>query len=580
MLFRPRLKLSVLAALVAISFAVFPARAQSDDEDEAPQAPVQIEEPKPEVKLPLQDLTNETLYQFLLGEVANQRGNAGIAAQTYLVLAKRTKDPRIARRAVEIATQARIPDIALESAKVWHESDAGSAQALQTIAVLLVSMQRVRDAEPYIAKLIALEGENPAGVFLRLGRLLASNPDKTANLSVVKELVRRHAALAEAQFALAQAAMLARDESLALDAIRRAAALRPQWEVPALFEAQVLQRNSPSQASGRLAAHLARFPDALEVRLAYARTLIGEQRYPEARAEFNRLLASSGDPDIVYAAGLLAFQARDLDIAEQSMKRLLDTGYRDSASARFLLGQIAEERKDWSGAVDWYRGIARGERAVPARLRTAQALVKMGRFDEARAYLRNAAQTNIEQQAQFIIAEAQLLRDANRSREAYGLLDDALKKTPDQPEILYDLALTAEKIDRHDVMEVHLRRLIQLQPENAHAYNALGYSLADRNVRLTEAQRLIEKAVELAPEDMFILDSLGWVLYRRGDLKAAIGHLTRAWTSRKDAEIGAHLGEVLWVAGQRDEAERVWKESLGNHPDNELLRNTIRRFKP
>jgi len=580
MSFRSLQKLAALASLLIASLAAFPACAQSDDEDEAPPLPAQIEAPRSEPRLPLQDLTNETLYQFLLGEVANQRGNAGIAAQTYLVMARRTKDPRIARRAVEIATQARIPDIALDSAKVWHESDAGSGQALQTITVLLVSMQRVREAEPYIAKLIALEGDSPGGVFLRLGRLLASNPDKVANLAVVRELVRRHEGLAEAQFALAQAAMLARDEALSLNAIRRAAALRPQWEVPALFEAQVLQSTSSSRASERLAAHLSRYPDALEVRLAYARTLIGEKRYPEARVEFNRLLASSGEPEIIYAAGLLAFQMRDLDIAEQSMKRLLDTGYRDISAARFLLGQIAEERRDWNGAIDWYRGISRGERALPARLRTAQALVKLGRFDEARAYLRNAAHNNIEQQAQFVIAEAQLLRDANRVSEAFGLLDEALKKTPDQPEILYDLALTAEKMERHDLMERHLRRLMQLQPENAHAYNALGYSFADRNVRLPEARRLIEKAVELAPDDMFILDSLGWVLYRMGELKTAIDHLKRAWASRQDAEIGAHLGEVLWVAGQREEAERVWRESLANHPDSDLLRNTIRRFKP
>ncbi len=580
MSFRHRLKPAALGSLLIAGLAVLPAWAQSEDEDETPRGPAQVEELRSESRLPLQELTNETLYQFLLGEVANQRGNAGIAAQTYLVIAKRTKDPRIARRAVEIATQARISDIALESAKVWHESDPGSAQALQTISVLLVSMQRVREAEPYIAKLIGLDGDSPAGVFLRLGRLLASNPDKAANLAVVRELVKRHPDIAEAQFSLAQAAMLARNEALALDAIRRAAELRPGWEVPALFEAQVLQRNSPARASERLAAHLARYPDALEVRLAHARTLIGEKRYPEARAEFNWLLASSGEPEIIYAAGLLAFQMRDLDIAEQSMKRVLDSGYRDISAARFVLGQIAEERKDWSGAIEWYRGISRGERALPARLRTAQALVKLGRLDEARAYLRNAAQTNTEQQAQFVIAEAQLLRDANRTSEAFGLLNEALAKTPDQPEILYDLALTAEKIERHDAMEAHLRRLIQLQPENAHAYNALGYSFADRNVRLPEARRLIEKAVELAPEDMFILDSLGWVLYRMGDLKAAIVHLTRAWTERQDAEIGAHLGEVLWVAGQRAEAERVWKDSLANHPESDLLRNTVRRFKP
>jgi Flp pilus assembly protein TadD len=180
---------------------------------------------------------------------------------------------------------------------------------------------------------------------------------------------------------------------------------------------------------------------------------------------------------------------------------------------------------------------------------------------------------------QLLVAEAQLLRDANRHGDAYDMLGQALQKVPDQPELLYDYALTAEKLERHDVAEENLRKLIQVKPDHAHAYNALGYSLADRNQRLPEARKLIEKALEISPEDYFIIDSLGWVLYRQGDLPGAARELRRAYAGRPDAEIGAHLGEVLWVMGERAEAERIWKEALEAGPDNETLQKTIKRLR-
>jgi tetratricopeptide (TPR) repeat protein len=187
---------------------------------------------------------------------------------------------------------------------------------------------------------------------------------------------------------------------------------------------------------------------------------------------------------------------------------------------------------------------------------------------------------NEPQRVQLLVAESQLLRDANQHKEAFDLLGDALAKVPDQPDLLYDHALTAEKLDRFDVLEANLKRLIQLRPEYAHAYNALGYSFADRNIRLPEAKQLIEKAVALAPEDYFIVDSLGWVLYRMGDLKGASAHLRRAWQNRPDGEIGAHLGEVLWMLGDRDEARRIWQEAQKVSPENETLQKTLKRFNP
>jgi tetratricopeptide (TPR) repeat protein len=587
-MFAPSRRLIAFAAmLLAASFFHSGARAQQqsddpdDDEDESPAAIVPAPASRPAANLPLRDLDEKTLYEFLLGEIAAQRGNPALAAQTYLDLAKRTRDPRVARRAVEVANFARMPDVALEAARIWHETDPASPQALQTVTVLLVGAKRIDEAEPYLAKLLATDENAAASGFLQLGRLLAGNPDGAANLRVVRQLAERYPNLPQAHFAVAQAAAAANDEALALDEVRRAAALRPDWEIAAMYEAQLLQKRAPGEAAKRLAAFLEKYPDSRDVRLNYARLLVLDRHYPEARAEFESILKRfPNDNDAIYAVGLLALQAKDYGIAEANMNRLLDLGYRDANAVRYTLGQIAEEQKDWTRAIDWYKSVQRGELVLPARMRVANAIARQGRLDEARAYLHSVPAGSETQRMQLLMAESQLLRDANQPREAFELLQQALRKTPDQPDLLYDLALTAEKLDRFDVLESSLKRLIKVKPDYAHAYNALGYSFADRNVRLPEAKQLIEKALEIAPGDYFIVDSLGWVLYRMGDLKSAAEQLRRAWEGRPDGEIGAHLGEVLWELGQHDEARRVWQEAQKASPENDTLQKTLKRFNP
>lgn len=564
----------VLLVLAALAWALPGAFAQQppsgQDAQDTPRRPGEA--------LPPNDLSPEVLYEFLIAEIALQRGSAGLAAQTLVDLAKRTRDPRIARRALEVANHARLGNFALDAARVWHEASPDSPQALQSLTALLIGARKVGEAEPYIERLLARDGTAAANGFMQLGRLLAANPDKRENLRVIERLAQKHADLPQAHFAVAQAALAADDESVALQEIRRAAELRPDWEAPALFEAQILQRKQPEAAMRRLADYLAKHPDSREVRLNYARVLVGERKYPEARGEFEKLLsANPGNADIIYAVGLLAVQTKDYEIAEANLKRLLNTGFRDPNSVRFTLGQIAEERKDYTQARDWYRSIARGEHFLASRMRYAQTLSKEGKLDEARNFLRTQ-DAGEGQDAQFVIAEAQLLRDAGRHADAYQVLGEALAKAPEQPELLYDHALTAEKLDRFDVLEANLRKLIGLQPNHAHAYNALGYSFADRNQRLDEARKLIEKALELAPEDYAIVDSMGWVLYRMGDRKGALEYLRRAFRGRPDGEIAAHLGEVLWEDGEREEAQRIWAETLKNHPADDVLQKTIKRF--
>jgi tetratricopeptide (TPR) repeat protein len=573
---------------IFLPFALIPALvaagacAQIDAAGEAP-ASAQSAQPKTLVaSAPAEpSLSEAMLYEFLLGEIAAQRGDPALAAQTYVELARRTRDPRVARRAVELASAARQQDLALEAARLWHETDPDSTRALQTVTALVVATGKVEDAEPYLAKLLAAKGTDTASGFMQLGRLLARAPDKAASLRVVRRLAEPYPKLPEAHFAVSQAALAADDEQAALTAIRRASALRPDWETAALFEAQILQTKSPAEAAARLERYLEQYPDQRDVRMNYARLLVLDKRFPQARAQFERLLADNpGNADVIYAVGLLAFQLKDYAVAERNLERLLELNYRDVNTVRYTLGQIAEEQKDWPKAIRWYESVGAGQQALPAQLRVASVMAKQGRLDEARAYLRGIVVKDEQQKVQILVAEAQILREANRLDEAYNMLGQALEQNPEEPDLLYDHALTAEKLERFDVLETNLRKLIAVRPDYAHAYNALGYSFADRNTRLEEARMLIERALELAPNDAFIVDSMGWVLYRQGDAKAAVTQLRRAWSLRPDAEIGAHLGEVLWSTGQREEANRIWDEALRDHPDNETLLKTLRRFRP
>jgi Flp pilus assembly protein TadD len=572
-----------LAACVALGQTAPGAAApeKAAPEQEAPDAAAPQEAPDDDAstaKLPEQELTEPLLYEILLAEIALQRGNSAFAAQSYADLAQRTGDPRIARRAVEIANVARTPQFALDAARVWHESDPDSVQALQTLALLLVGARKVEEAEPYLAKLLARNASAASGGFLQLARLLASNPDKQANLRVVRSLAEHYPDLPQAHMALAQASLAAGDEAAALQEIRRAAQLRPDWEVAAIYEAQILQPKSPERAAQALGAFLERYPRSREARLAYARLLTGERKYAEARVEFEKLLAAyPDDAEVRYAVGLLALQLKDYATAESNLKQLLEKDFRDPDSVRYTLGQAAEEQQKWSEAKRWYGGIKRGERLLPARLRIASIMAKQGHLAEAREFLRGVDASG-EERIQVLIAEAQLLRDAKHDKDAFDLLGKALEAQPEQPELLYDHAITAEKLERFDVLERSLRKLIRIKPDYAHAYNALGYSFADRNMRLPEARKLIQHALELSPGDAYIIDSMGWVLYRMGDLKGAADYLRRAYVGRPDAEIGAHLGEVLWQMGDRTEADRVWRESLKSHPENETLQRTVKRL--
>ena len=558
-----------------MSFAV-PAWAQTDVSDEAPAAAAKQAE-----NLPKLELTPKIVYQLLLAEIAGKRGSIQLSVGAYVDLAQSTRDPRVVRRAAELAIFARRPDAALDMAKLWIEIEPESPLARQMLVGLLLSAQRLDEAAVHLAKLISLEGEKKGDALLRLNRLLTGYPDKQAVRRLIENLTLPYDSIAEAHFLRAQAAANAGDDVRALVEIERARELRPKWDDAVLFKAQIQQRKGNAPAVETLRNYLKTYPGAREVRLAYARTLVGDKHYEEARREFAALLeASKEDPEAIYAVALLSLQLNDLVAAEVQFKRLLDLGVGDVNLVRLYLGQIAEDGKRPQDALHWYGMVTQSEQYLPAQLRIAKILVQQGRFEDGRAALQQAARGDPRDRIALLVAEAQLLADAGRNSEAFALLDGNLATQPDQPELLYESALLAERLGRFEVLERNLQKLIKIKPDHAHAYNALGYSLADRNLRLDEAQQLIEKALSLSPEDAFILDSKGWLLYRRGDSGGALEYLQRAYKQKPDPEIAAHLGEVQWMLGRRSDAEKTWSEAASANPGNEALSVAIKKFKP
>ena len=534
-----------------------------------------------EAAYPAQELTPQILYQLMLAEVAGARGQVSLAAQSYLDLARRTRDARIARRAAELAVFARQADLVTEASRLWLDLEPGSERAQQLTAGAMTSAARIDELQAQLAKALASQGERVGGALLGLNRGLGRIPDKVLIRRLVNQLTEPYLDHPEAHFARANAAYVAGDPAGASAAIDGALALRPDWEQAVILRAQLQQEQTPGAGVGVLRDYLAVHPEAREPRLTLARLLVAGRQFGPAREQFEILLQRSPDDrDVVHAVALLAMQQGDWAVAEKQFKRLLELGHPEPDTLRMYLGQIADQAKRPDDAIAWYKAIGPGGQYVMAQGRIAQLLAAGGKMAEARQHLQAAARETPAERAQYALLESQLLRDGNRNQDAFDVLDAALRAEPENPELLYESALMAERIERIEVMEGRLRKLIALKPDHAHAYNALGYSLADRKQRLDEAEALVRKGLALTPEDPFIIDSLGWVLYRRGELAGALEQLQKAFGLRADPEIAAHLGEVLWMLGRRDEAARVWKDAAKANPDNPVLADVIKKFKP
>lgn len=531
--------------------------------------------------LPNVELSDELLYEYLLTEIANQRGHKALAVEGSSDIARKTRDPRLAKRAAQFSLELGDMNKAIDAFSFWQEIEPEAMMATRMLSSLLLRGGRLEEARVEFVKVLKADEPDVGKTFLQLYPMTASYPDKAVVLQLMRDLAAPYPEVAEAHLVVAQLALAASDEMLALNEARQARKLRPEWDTPVALEAQLLRKSAPQQGLELLRRYLSSYPRASQIRLQYARALLEQKQYKAARDEFQQLLrASPDDVDLAFATALISLQLNDFSGAEAQLRQTLAKGGKGLDGAEYFLGQLSEAKEDEDEALVHYREVKAGEYLFSAQLRMVYLLNKRGKPDEARQHLQQAQATNNQQRVQLLMIEAQLLRGTLQFAEAYRVLQQGLVKFPRHPELLYEAAMTGEKLAKYDESEKLLRQLIQIKPDHAHAYNALGYSLLERNVRIAEAVVLVEKALELAPDDLAVMDSVGWAYFRSGKLDESVKMLKRAFAGNPDPEIAAHLGEVLWVRGDKEQATKLWQDSLKDNPDNAPLQAVMKRFLP
>jgi tetratricopeptide (TPR) repeat protein len=523
--------------------------------------------------------TSEAMFEFLVAEFAAQRGDTDGALSVYHRLARELKDPQIARRAVEAAIRARAFGPALESATLLLELDPESTLAREIMAALLANEGDLAKARETLGRMLE-KNANRGPVIMQLSHVLSKFPDKAAVLEATREITSPYLAIPESHYAVGVAGLIAGKLDTAMREADAALALRPSWEQGAILKAQVLRKSAPADVIAFYQSFVTRHPASQEVRMQLGRELAAERKLAEARDQFREVeKLARNDSQAAYATGLLSLQLEDYADAQLAFTRALKQGYREPTAIYLGMGQAAEGLKRYEEAIGWYQKVEAGD-WVRAQLKIATLVARQQGLAAGREYLQRIEPRSTEDNIQMIQVEAQLLREAKAWSETYTMLTKAVAKYPDSFELLYDRAMAAERIDKLDVLESDLRRVIKMKPDYAHAYNALGYTLADKTDRLAEAKDLIEKAYKLSPDDPFILDSLGWVYYRMGQMQMALTHLQNAYGARPDPEIAAHLGEVLWSAGKHDEAQKIWRAALSENPNHETLLAVMQKHRP
>ncbi len=572
-----------LSACIAAALAAEPGQDKSVAEPAAAAAAQDDGEPLPGVPL-----SSDLLYRLMKAELELRAGQWQGPYVTMLGAAQQTRDPRLAKRAVDVALAAKRPKEALAAVRLWRELAPRSDEAAQYFLGFVILSDDIAEAEPIFAR--RLEDAAPARrgmTIFQIQQFLSRAKDKVKADAMLARLLQPYQGMLEVHLVLAQNAFARGNAETALKEARAAIAQKPDSELAMLTLAQVT--SDQAEVARLLTAFLDVHPGAREVRAARARVLVNQKQYDQARGEFLTLLA--GQPDnlgTLYALGIMSMQLNDAPGAEKYFTRFMavlaehPNDERDPSKVLMILAQLAEERRDYKAALQWLERIepADSRSYFSAQLKRAQLTGKQGDLDAARKLLDDIKTDEPQDDAQIVLAHAQILRDADQIEAAYAVMQAGARRFPNNTDVLYDFALLAEKTGRFDAMEVALRGVIAQAPDSHHAYNALGYSLAERNLRLPEALELIEQANKMAPDDPFIMDSLGWIHYRLGRLDIAEQWLRRAHTLRADAEIAVHLGEVLWQRGQKAEAQQLWREVRSKDPKNDALKSTLARLNP
>lgn len=525
-------------------------------------------------------MDGQLMFELMISELAGRRGQLDVAMSGYLRAAEKTDDPRVSERAARLAMFGRQWSEAEWATRRWISLDADASEAPQILAQALMRQGKVGDtADQFIAIVNAATDQDQA--LRQLPAELQGAETAEQGVEIMQQVLQAFPENAQSHLSLARTQLQARDRESALDSVDDALAIEASDSSALLLKAQLLVTlGRPDEGFSVLQSELSARPGNTQLRLGYAQLLVESGRYDNVGEQLDVLFDEAADnSDTLLSISLLALDSRRLDRAKTYLTRLLETGdYSDQA--HFYLARISDQQQDYETAIAFYDAVQPGELQLRAQIRVAELMAITGDLEEGRERLRQMAASvpNPALQPQLLTAESRMLQNAGQPEEAVAVLTDGLGRFPENSDLLYARALAADGAGDPGMMLDDLDTLIALDPENAHALNALGYHLADTNTQLDRAEELLVKANQLLPNDPAIMDSLGWLRYRQGNFDEAIKWLTEAYKLYPDTEIAAHLGEVLWLNGKEDDARQLIEEALVSHPDDDKLLQVMQKY--
>ncbi len=526
-------------------------------------------------------LTEDILYKLMVAEIAGQRGELDLSIKNYMELAKQVKDPALAERATRIMIYARKDKEALEAAHLWVKYAPDNMEAHQILAAMFIRNNNPDEAVQELEQVLKKHPEETGKTMQMLANFLNRPEDKGTAFKVMDRLMASRQDNAEAMFAYGLLTLRAGDTEKAAEIIEKVTKLAPEEQNYQLVYLSILEKEGDKEAAFKyLESLLEKNPDDFNLKIAHARMLADLGRYDEAREEFKALTVSNPEnTDAHYALGLMNLQTNHSREAKEQFKYLIKKQVLVN-EASYYLGQIAEFEKNFEEAIKWHKAIDNSSpHYFDAQIKIAVAKARLGKLDESKATLAKIQPQNHKQELQLVRVKAEILIEEGKLEEAKAIYDQAIGDGND-PDLLYSRAMLAEKMGRIDLLEKDLKTIIENDPKNADVLNALGYTLADRTNRYQEAYGYIKRALDLSPDNFYILDSMGWVLYRLGRLDESIKYLKRAKELNDDPEVSAHLSEVLWVKGDKKEAREVLNSALKTTPEDEKLLEVLKRLKP
>ncbi|KXJ41696.1 MAG: hypothetical protein AXA67_05060 [Methylothermaceae bacteria B42] len=523
---------------------------------------------------------SDILYVLLTAEIAGQRGQYRLALDNYLQVADKIPEPWVAERAARIALYLNDVEKAKKAVELWLSRDPDSLDANKAAVMLYLQSGENEKAIDRLAHLMTLAGANKEQVLLEILRFMDKKVPKPQSLAVMEALSQRFPRSPEVHYAFGLLALRQGNTDLALKHVTKALELRPDWNKVQLMQSHLLaQLGESDKARHSLKALIEKHPENIQLRMVYAQFLLKQQDYKAAEQEFNKILRLQPDhPDALYAYALVSLQLHKDKQAEKALKLLLQQP-KWRSEAYFYLGRIEAKRGNYQKALEWFEKIKEGDLVFDAEVNSTAALVKLGKVEEALKRLEKLQTQYPEKKRQLYLLQAEILNEQKDYQGAFEVLSRALIDFPGDSDLLYARALLAEKLDRLDIVEADLKKILEKNPDDANALNALGYTLVDRTNRYEEAKSFLDKALRLKPDDPAILDSYGWLLYKLKDYSGALHYLQKAYQINPDPEIGAHLGEVLWALERRDEAKQLWREVIKKTKKGDRIRELVERFK-